>query len=201
VSEATDTESSIADYELAGMRLRNDLWHAILDYSSGKPYVYDLEARIARPWVHGDLTLPQFPTVPRDTVASWRQVFVESLDVATRDKFGGSLRVWAEGRGKQADLPGSLRGSWGDFLKRKVVQILLDWFQSQGIPPPEDMLKPAERRTGPAAEAISEVVETQRLRDAIISAVRAMTYDELSQVTLPASAWLRIFREEPRREK
>jgi len=43
-------------------------------------------------------------------------------------------------------------------------------------------------------------VESQRLRDMIISAVRAMTYDELSQVKFPAAVWLRIH-EEPKREK
>jgi hypothetical protein len=198
--DAAVTEPGIGDDELAGMRVRDDLWHAIIDYSTGKPYVYDPQSRIARPWVHGDLALPQFPTVSRDTVASWRDDFVASLDPATREKFGDSLRIWAGGRGRQADLPGSLRGGWGEFLKRKVAQNLLKWFQSRGIEPPEDMLTPTERRIGPAAEAIGEVVESQRLRDMIISAVRAMTYDELSQVKFPAAVWLRIH-EDPKREK
>lgn len=195
------TAPGISDDELARLRVRNDLWHAIIDYSAGKPYVYDLGRRVARPWTPDDIALPQFPTVLRDTVASWRRDFVESLEPATRSKFGDGLTIWAEGRGRQADLPGSLRGAWGDFLKRKVVQKLLEWFQSQGIQPPEDMLTPAESRTGPAAGAIGEVVETQRLRDAIIAAVRAMTHDELSQLALPSSAWLRTFWEDPGREK
>ena len=108
----------------------------------------------------------------------------------------------ASGPGAGEDRPTcpDLSAALGEFLKRKVVQNLLKWFQSRGIEPPEDMLTPTERRIGSAAEAIGEVVESQRLRDMIISAVRAMTYDELSQVTFPAAVWLRIH-EEPKREK
>jgi hypothetical protein len=100
--DAAVTEPGIGDDELAGMRVRDDLWHAIIDYSTGKPYVYDPQSRIARPWVHGDLALPQFPTVSRDTVATWRDDFVASLDQATREK---SATASASGQGVGEDRP------------------------------------------------------------------------------------------------
>jgi hypothetical protein len=189
------------DQDLPRVRVRPDLWHAIIDYSAGKPYVLDPETGQARPWNHGDLTLPQFPTASRETIASWRHDFIQSLDVGAQEKFGNSLSIWADGRGRQADLPGSLRGDWGGFLKRKVIQALLSWYESQGIQQPEDMVVLRESQASPPSEAISEVVEAQRLRDALISVIRVMTHDELSRVSLPASAWLRVYRDEPKHEK
>jgi hypothetical protein len=191
----------LKDEDLPRVRVRPDLWHAIIDYSAGKPYVLETETGLARPWSHGDLTLPQFPTASRETIASWRHDFVQSLDPGAQEKFGSSLSIWADGRGRQADLPGSLRGDWGGFLKRRVIQALLGWYESQGLQQPEDMLALRESQANPPSEAISEVVEAQRLRDALISVIRVMTHEELSQISLPASAWLRVYRDEPKREK
>jgi hypothetical protein len=173
-------------------RIRDDLWRAVMDYGSGNVYVFDPDTGLARPRISSDLTLPQIPTISRGEVESWRHEFIESLEPSVKTEFSDELEAWADGRGRQSDLPGPTRGPWAKFTQGNVIQILLTWFRGQGISPPSDMVFATESRNLPSSEAIGEVVQTRRLRELIIRAVREMTYEELSQVPLPASLVLRI---------
>jgi hypothetical protein len=168
------------------------LWRAIIDYGRGNTYVLDPDTDRVRPKEVTDIGLPEAPTATRDEVSLWRHEFVDSLPRSTMAKFASELEEWAERGGGQTGLPRAVRGRWVEFIKGKVSEKLTEWFESQGRLPPEDMLLPAEARVLPPAEAIDEVVRTQQLRDLIISAIRTMTYDELSQIQLPAFALLRV---------
>jgi hypothetical protein len=196
-SESENAFSSLLRGDLRRVRIRDDLWHAIIDYSSGNIYVIDSDTGLARPQAATDLNLPQLPTVSREEVSSWRHEFVESLDPSVRARFNDELEDWIEGGGRRSDLPGSARAPWAAFLKRKVIDVLLNWFKEHGQFPPKDMIFAAKQDNIPSSDAIEEVVQTRRLRDLIIQAVRAMTYEELSQVSLPASVVLRITRRTP----
>jgi hypothetical protein len=182
-------------------RIREDLWRAVVDYGSGKKYVLDPDTGLARPSPAGDPALLTLPTVSRDTVASWRRQFIGKLDPSVKEKFGDSLSTWVDGRGKQSELPGSVRGPWAEYLKRQVIKVLLDWFNSHGMQPPQDMIVTGERRDATPSESIDEMVETRHLRDMIIRAVRVMTHEELSQISLPAGILLRISRNERRNKR
>ena len=63
-----------------------------------------------------------------------------------RDRFADELERWAVAGGRQSDLPGSVRGLWAEFIKLKVIHVLLDWFKERGQLPPKDMIFATERR-------------------------------------------------------
>ncbi len=190
-SVSEDTRTASAKDARRRTRIRDDLWRAVMDYGSGNVYVFDADADLAHPRRSDDLALPQIPTVSRDDVSSWRHEFIESLAPSIKTEFSDKLEAWAHGRGRQSDLPAPTRGPWAEFTKSKVTQILFNWFTGQGITPPSDLVIATEARHLPSSEAISEVVQTRRLRELIIRAVREMTYEELSQMPLPASVFLR----------
>lgn len=189
-----DVFAALLKGDLRRVRIREDLWRAIIDYGSGNVYVLDPDTGLARPRTNIDIALPQLPAASREEVSSWRREFIESLEPSVRARFTDELTTWAESGGRQSELPGSIRGQWAEFLKRKVIHILLAWFADQKILPPKDMVFATEGHSLPSSPAIEEVVETRQLRNLIINAVRAMTYEELSQVSLPASVVLRISR-------
>jgi hypothetical protein len=174
------------------VRIRDDLWRAIVDYGSGDIYVLDPDTGYARPKEVTDGDLPVVPTAAQEDISSWRHEFVESLAPAFTTKFAGELEAWLDHGGRQTDLPRPVRGRWVEFLKRKVSNRLNEWFKAQGKPSPSDMLLISETGGLPLAEAIDEVVRTRQLRDLIIRAVRTMTYDELTEISLPAFALLRV---------
>lgn len=190
--EAEGPFTSLMKGDLRRVRIRDDLWRAVIDYSSHDSYVLDPDTGLARPKRASDADLPIIPTVSQEEVFAWRNEFIQSLDGPIRDRFAEELDDWVNGKGRQSDLPGSVRGPWAEFNKRKVINKLLDWFKERGKSPPKDMIFATEQHNIPSSGVISEVVQTRRLRDLVIQAVRAMTYEELSQVSLPASVILRI---------
>ena len=191
ITEAEDTFASTLRGDLRRIRIRDDLWHAVMDYSSHDAYVLDSDTGLARAQKSTDYDLANLPTVSRDEVVSWRREFIETLETSIRTRFSDELDEWAR-TGRQSDLPGSIRGLWAGFNKRKVIDSLIGWFKERKQAPPKDMIFATDGRDAPSSRAISEVVQTRRLRDLVIRAVRAMTYEELSQVALPASVILRI---------
>lgn len=188
---ADATLPAIAEGNWRNVRIRNDLWRAIMDNASGNTYVLDSDTGLARPKRVTDIGLPEFPTVSQQIVHSWRREFVESLAVPIKAEFADELGAWVESNGRQSDLPRRVRGRWAAFTKRKVDQILRDWFREQGESPPQDLISVAQGHVIPSSEAIDEVVQARQLRDLIIHAVRTMTYEELVKISLPASVLLR----------
>jgi hypothetical protein len=183
---------SLAEGDWRRVRIRDDLWRAIIDYGSNKTYVLDPETGLARQQEVGEDDSRQIPTASSEEVAEWRRQFVESLSDTTKEQFANEFRAWLEGRGRQSDLPRQVRGLWTEFLKKTVGTRLVEWFRVRGEFPPNDMFVESERRAFPPAESIDEVVRTRQLRDLIIRAVRTMTYDELAQLPLPAYVLLRV---------
>jgi hypothetical protein len=174
------------------IRVRDDLWRSILDYSSGSTYILDDNAGIARPEEPTDSNLPKIPTVSREQLRSWRQEFVQSLAEPIKTRFADELQVWISHGGHQTDLPRPVRNQWVEFLKIKVSGRLTDWFKSQDKTPPDDMLQVSRIHDVLPNEAIDEAVETRQLRDFITRAVRTMTREELAAIMLPASVLLRV---------
>lgn len=190
-TEAGNPFASTLKGDLRQVRIRDDLWHAIMDYSSHATYVLDPDTGLARANRSTDYGLPNLPTVSREDVASWRSEFIQTLEALTTTRFSEELGEWAR-TARQSDLPSSIRGLWAEFNKRKVIDKLLEWFKEREQAPPKDMIFATDGRDVPSSRTINEVVETRRLRDLVIRAVKAMTHDELSQVPLPASVILRI---------
>lgn len=191
------TSSTAGDYvtptdaDWQKVRVRQDLWRAAIDYRSASVYVIDSHTGIARRQGKDDSELPVVPTISAEIVDSWRRQFIESLAEPSKGEYVGEMEAWASRRGRQSDLPHPVRGLWAEFMKRKVVGILLDWYRSNGIPVPSDMLSTPQKQSARPSGAVDEVVRTQQLRELIIRAIRAMSYEELVKISLPASVLLR----------
>ena len=177
-----EVSSAGADSLIDRLRIRNDLWQAMIDRSSGLTYIWDSETLKARP---GEATEsnPVMPTIDADVDREWRSGFRESL-VADSDEIERT-RAWAENLLPSSHLPRHLTSRWNRFLTRQVHQRLMDWFQMEGVAPPPDFVSERPRHGADDSEA---------LRQLALRTVRAMTEEELSQLNLPLPAVLRAMR-------
>ena len=171
------------------VRIRNDLWQAALDRSSGETYIWDpgaAQVRTGQP-LDGDLILP---TVDEDTDREWRQKFVLSVDeieVTTHDDHL-TLSTWARSLLPTYRLPSHLIPQWNRFLTSQVIHRLSTWFEQSGLEPPRNFCSTETSRPQRTA------LDTEPLRQLVLRVVREMTGQELSQLVLPPRAVLRATR-------
>lgn len=169
-----------------GDRIRRDLWHAVLDHTSGDLHLWRDGRAVAVPpdEAGGAQNDPRLPTIDQDTLDAWRKSFVESVSPLPKPLDEATQR-WQAERLHDNLLPGQLRGRWNGRLKQLVLERLDAWFEEAGIPWPPDVVEPraapARRRDG----------STESLRSLIVEAVGAMTREELEEIRLPPAALLR----------
>ncbi len=176
------------------VRVRPDLWRAVMDYASGRPFVWDSAASAAREAAPEEVPEGQapenaLPTISPDELSAWRGEFVAkhlgSVDGPTATK----LENWQKHRLPSTFLPSRLLGDWNRELKSRVGARLMDWFQKKGLPAPADLVSvPAEL---PGRELPGDVGALRRL---IAECVAVMTERELSDLRLPPAAVLRALR-------
>jgi len=184
-----------AHYISAGsLRIRRDLWNAIVDYRSGQRYVWNGSAAIRESEV-GQAEGGEFlilPTLSETEMDGWRDQFVSTnLSIVAHDAaLVAQAEDWRERRLSTTGLPGILRGRWNLALKESVVRRIRDWFASQEISPPGDLLQPSRGSSvQPRATAATDAI-----RDLVLQCVRVMTDDELRELRLPPAAVLRARR-------
>lgn len=168
------------------IRIRDDLWNAMLDYRGGEIYVLDPQSGLARPKEVTDSNLPEFPTVTESTVQQWRHEFAENLALPAKAEKQSQLRAWAEGDGRMDDLPREFRGKWAESIKEHITSTLTAWFAANSIPVPADMHVAAESRGATNSVAIEQVVETRRLRNTLVHALSLMSFEEMAALPIPA---------------
>lgn len=165
--------------------IRSDLWHAIVDYSEGQTWTWDQAAgkavRVRERVDSGGGN--ELPTLNRATLQTWRAEFAEECSATTGDAEALQLEAWAtEGLGTGA-LPKRLRGPWTTRMRDRVYERLLEFFQSQDLEPPNDLLvQPRPRK--PANE----------LRAFIVRCVSLMDDRELKGLQIPAEVAMRARR-------
>lgn len=182
--------SAPSDWKL--VRVRDDLWRAMMDYSGTSIYVLDPETGLARPKEITDDPSPELPTVTSATVKEWRREFAQRLKPSLAIPQAKDLDTWVDGDGRTNDLPRSHRGRWSEFIKRNVSSTLGAWFETHSIPVPQDLLVLAAGRGTARSEVIEEVVETRRLRSTLIRALSLMTHEEMAVLPIPASVVVRL---------
>ena len=162
--------------KLKGSRVRQDLWRAVLDYSTGAHWLWDLEtARAFRSSERPDGALI-LPTVRPEDLGSWRRSFVELHAETSSSEEKARLADWA-GRGLTTSaLPVRLRGPWNNFLKHNVVNRLREWYAAHEIPAPLDLLVSP---TSPNEEALRSLVHRW---------VDKLEFVELLSLPIPMSA-------------
>lgn len=166
-------------------RIRQDLWRAIVDYSSGQIYVWDDEMAVPK---GGDAdTRPVLPTLDQAEVRRWRGDFLEGTTLPEDADLGPYLAAWAKSEGGTPGLPGPLRQQWIESFKNRVAQRLLDWFSENSIVPPSDLVEDARAKRGAPTNV-------EALRSYVMDCVRMMNRAELEDLRLPPSAALRAAR-------
>lgn len=171
------------------VRIRGDLWRAVLDRSSGESYYWNpdtAQVKTGQP-LDWDLVLP---SVDESTDHKWRQDFIDSIvgevEVAASDNH--QLVSWSNNLLPTYRLPSHLIPRWNRFLTGQVVTLLSDWFERSKMEPPRDFYS-----TG-VSRAHRTNTETERLRQLVLAVVQEMTAQELSNLILPPRAVLRATR-------
>lgn len=175
------------------VRVRHDLWRAVMDYDAGQPYVLLNGQAVLASEVPADaVASPPLPTLTADELSAWREDFTRSAEriIAGHPESQERLRRWVEGRKGTRALPTILQGRWNAYLSEAVLVRLQHWFAKQGVPAPANMALARERLRRP--ELAQQVSEENTLRRALIECLGKMTYDELRQVMLPATSLVRM---------
>jgi hypothetical protein len=160
-------------------RIREDLWRAILDYSSGNRYVWDTDSSAAIIAPEGSAG-PFLPTITPETMTEWKRDFLASLPDKPDD---ARLTVWQTQSLPTAALPPALRWQWNRFLKHKVQSTLRGWFEHNEIPSP-----PLVHPVIPAANRD----ETGLFREFVIKCIAQMSKEELEKLSIPSSVAFRV---------
>jgi len=164
------------DQSLELVRVRPDLWSAIVDYVTRGPYLWDsVSKEVVR--VEGSSTQP-LPTMTRDDFNALR------LDFARTHRDDAFAQRWVGEGGSIHGLPYELRTPWTTLLKKTVIDRLRGWFKSNELDEPADLLQPA-RNSQPTKVRVQA---TSELRELVLRIVAGMTETELASLALPASA-------------
>ena len=188
-SELDDLASSHVESTSSRPRIRSDLWQASLDYSSGTQYVWDLTNGMARPIRSGENS-PTIPSVTQAILQDWRQEFIDNQrkSDSISPEQESQVVFWFTQHLPTSYLPSPLIPIWNGFLRNKVSEHLLRWFNESELDPPSDLLTKANERTTPKTS------DTEALRRLILRVVGNMTEGELEQLNLPPRAILRATR-------
>jgi hypothetical protein len=193
--EDSGRETPTADRAItAAIRIRPDLWRAVLDYSSGRAYAWDADSSTAVPASPpNEETRPVLPTVSEETYSSWRAEFARENVPLVSPRHATTIERWRSDGLPTTQLPPALRGPWNAALKRHVLETLETWFAAHEIEPPDDLI--AEERPTRAPSPT-----TESLRDLVLACVAVMTREELESLNLPAAVVLRTERQGIRRD-
>ena len=171
------------------VRIRRDLWHAVLDRSSGEIYSWDPDSAQVKTGqlLDSDLVLP---TVGEDLDREWRRDFIEVLtgEVELTASDDHQLMSWSNDLLSTYRLPSHLIPRWNRFLTSRVVTRISDWFEQLKLELPKDLYDTRARR------AHSADTDTEQLRQLVLTVVQEMTEQELSNLILPPRAILRATR-------
>jgi hypothetical protein len=167
-------------------QVRADLWRAVLDYSSGRQYVWDPVEQRARAAGDNTVALPILPTVARKDFAGWRVEFVALHDAELDEKERAATIKWRDAGLATRLLPRKLQPLWNAELRSRVVERVKSWFGEQRLELPIDLTS--------AARQPDEKADVEALRSLIIDCVRVMTGRELRELRLPPAAVLRLRR-------
>lgn len=108
-------------------RHRPDLWAAIMDYASGRTYVWDDRMGEARPR-RGTEVLPVMPTVTPVELGEWRRTFLNEQKASLEGSDLASAQRWQEQGLATVYLPSQLRQPWNRELALRVRQRLQEFF-------------------------------------------------------------------------
>jgi len=184
--EPLDDAPAAANVDQSGderirMRVRSDLWRAVMDYASGVDFVWDATTGKAREVSNSDIDPLVLPTIDADILGDWRREFAAAAKGLGEADI---INDWATLRLGTGALPASARGAWNAFLKDHVEERLRTFFLSSGLPLPLDLMTDV-----PTASAATHASSLRRL---VHNLVDVMTEDELRSITFTAGVLARV---------
>lgn len=108
-------------------RIREDLWVAIMDYTSGQTYVWDERFGVARV-SSGVEDFPMMPTLTAIELGEWRRTFLSEHRNDIQDSDLASALRWEELGLATSYLPAQLQQPWNRELALRVRQRLQEFF-------------------------------------------------------------------------
>lgn len=171
-------------------QIRRDLWNAVVDFGRGERYVWSGGSAVPE----SDHQVPTeearvLPTLGREEEMTWRANFLgrvaPQIDESDRER----VYAWLERQLSTRVLPAEVQGQWSDYLKARVLDRLRQWFRAQEIPEPADLVSIGAPRTPEPVNGAA----LEELRALVVQCVSNMTWEELSDLRLPARAllWVR----------
>ena len=162
-----------------GLYVRKDLWNAILDYSSGHRYVWDIDEKVARQAGPDDRDY-FLPTVSAKDLNQWRSDFVELHRPQDADR-ARRVDEWCQKELPTAALPTALQPHWNKHLKQQVEDRLQQWFEVKLVDAPVIVEK--------GQEASQPIEAVESLRKFVVDCVKVMSKRELLELRIaPATA-------------
>ncbi len=168
-------------------QIRRDLWNAVVDFGRGERYVWTGEAAVPES-AHRDPAADAkvLPTLTREEEMAWRATFLgrvaPQVDAGERER----VYAWLERQLSTRVLPVEIQGQWSDYLKARVLDRLRQWFHGHDLPEPADLFGAGPPRTPECADGSA----LEELRALVVRCVHNMTWEELSELQLPARALL-----------
>ncbi len=171
-----------ADVPLAGLRIRPDLWNAIVDYSNADGWVWDEATRQAIPVDEDAEVEPSnlLPTLDHQALQAWRGEFASDHRDELGEKELSQIDEWAEKGLGTAALPMRLRRPWNNRMRDRVHATLVEYFKSQGEDVPPDLV--VERRAKRPGD---------ELRSFVLRCISLMDERELMDLRIPADVAMR----------
>lgn len=151
-------------------RIRRDLWTAVMDFASGRTYVWDEKLGSARIATHGELQ-PRMPTITPVELSEWRQTFLEQNAQAQALDPGSvaQARRWHELGLATHFLPISLQQNWNQELSLRVRQRLQSFFGSIYAHSDHENEAGRSRGNGSTMSALEEEITAARGRGDLFS--------------------------------
>ena len=166
-------------------RIRADLWHAIVDYSDTDGWVWDQTLSKAVPADEAGATSDAYrlPTLDRPALQEWRAEFVEQHLAELGGQTALDLKDWASRGLGTAALPKPLRELWNIWIRDRVHDRLVQFFNSNGLQPPRDLVV---RGRQPKS--------TDELRAFVLRCIAQMSESDLKELPIPAEIAMRVSR-------
>lgn len=165
--------------------VRTDLWHAILDFTSGHQYGWDTSTNSARRLIPGE-QLKLLPTISAQTLSDWRKQFLDKHIEQASPADKNRLNRWHSESLATYHLPNDLRRPWVQELVTRVEETLKSWFASEGISPPPIVTTRTRATNDYAAPDLEE------MRTAAIRCIQVMTQEELQHLQFSPAVIARL---------
>ena len=179
------------------VRIREDLWRAVVRAPKrGRAYVWDRSAGLARQADPGDPN-PVLPSFADPGPGGLRGTFYEEELERLRHEPSAQARVidWYRQGYQAAYLAPASRRRWAAFLSQAVLDRLGDFFSSNDIVPPDDLVSDSQSRTPTEQRQLGTGSgDLGGLRALVHQCVAVMTEQELSDLRISPAVMLRASR-------